>query len=295
VREYAPEYVLWTDGATKRRWVYLPDGATIDTSSMDFWTYPKGMKLWKEFTRDGVRVETRLLEKTGDAADAWRMIAFQWLPDGSDAVARPDGVTDASGTPHDIPSTTQCGKCHGNMLGGALGFSAIQLSHDGPGVTLQTLIDEGRLSAPPAGPFTVPGDAVQRPALGYLHANCGVCHNPNTHIVPKVSMRLWLTVDKLATVEETVTYTTTINRGTSAGVMRVIPGDLANSDMHVRMSTRGGWPQMPPLGSEIVDPDGLATIDAWILSLAAPPGDGGVPDAGSDASIEGGVTDASTD
>src|SRR5262249_55508478 len=61
VRAFQPKYVLWSDGATKRRWLYLPDGGTIDTSDMDYWTYPVGTTAWKEFTRDGVRVETRML------------------------------------------------------------------------------------------------------------------------------------------------------------------------------------------------------------------------------------------
>src|SRR5262245_30688341 len=60
---YAPRFQLWSDGADKRRWLWLPPGARIDTSDMDSWVFPVGTKFWKEFTRDGVRVETRLLEK----------------------------------------------------------------------------------------------------------------------------------------------------------------------------------------------------------------------------------------
>src|SRR5690606_3462582 len=30
VRAYAPQYPLWSDGLTKRRWIALPEGATID-------------------------------------------------------------------------------------------------------------------------------------------------------------------------------------------------------------------------------------------------------------------------
>ena len=44
------------DRAAKRRWIQLPEGATIDTSDMDYWQFPVGTKLWKEFVRDGVRV-----------------------------------------------------------------------------------------------------------------------------------------------------------------------------------------------------------------------------------------------
>src|SRR5688572_31053294 len=57
---------LWADGATKRRWLFLPDGAQIDSADPDHWRFPAGTRLWKEFTRDGVRVETRIMHKTGD-------------------------------------------------------------------------------------------------------------------------------------------------------------------------------------------------------------------------------------
>src|SRR6188472_4441619 len=37
---YAPQYPLWTDGATKRRWVRLPEGAAIDARDPDAWQLP---------------------------------------------------------------------------------------------------------------------------------------------------------------------------------------------------------------------------------------------------------------
>ncbi len=55
-----------TSGATapsRLGWVYLPPGATIDTSNMDEWTFPVGTKFWKEFVVAGVLTETRLLHK----------------------------------------------------------------------------------------------------------------------------------------------------------------------------------------------------------------------------------------
>src|SRR5262245_14466067 len=36
---YSPQYALWTDGATKRRWVRLPDGQRIDASNPDRWVF----------------------------------------------------------------------------------------------------------------------------------------------------------------------------------------------------------------------------------------------------------------
>src|SRR5690606_11039614 len=42
VTAYAPGYELWSDGAEKQRYVWLPPGATIDVSDPDDWDYPVG-------------------------------------------------------------------------------------------------------------------------------------------------------------------------------------------------------------------------------------------------------------
>ena len=58
VLAYTPQYPLWSDGATKRRWIRLPPGAAIDASDPDAWVFPIGTQIWKEFSFGG-RVETR--------------------------------------------------------------------------------------------------------------------------------------------------------------------------------------------------------------------------------------------
>ena len=97
VRSYRPRFELWSDGATKRRWIYLPPGTRIDSSNMDLWSFPVGTKLWKEFTRDGTRVETRLMEKvlaSDTAVGAWSFTTFQWSSTQDSAVAVTEGVRD---------------------------------------------------------------------------------------------------------------------------------------------------------------------------------------------------------
>ena len=103
VLPFEPQYALWSDSAAKKRWVKLPPGSQIDTSEMDYWVYPVGTKLFKEFTRDDVRVETRLLEKVGEGD--WFMRAFQWNEAQTDAEARPT----VSSTPR-APNTTSPAK-----------------------------------------------------------------------------------------------------------------------------------------------------------------------------------------
>src|SRR5262249_57537884 len=105
---------------------------------------------------------------------------FVWLEDESDAVFVPGGELIVRGTMHDVPSASACFICHQGVAGRILGFSAIQLWRASPTPSVASLAAQNLLSAPPAAAvdFTVPGDATARAALGYLHANCGHCHNP---------------------------------------------------------------------------------------------------------------------
>jgi hypothetical protein len=278
VRAFQPKYTLWSDAATKRRWIALPDGEKIDTSDMDYWTYPVGTKVWKEFALDGKRIETRMLHKAGPNPGDWVMIAYQWNSTLTDAEAVPDGVTDANGTTHDIPAQQDCRLGHENMKDRLLGVTAIQLSHSLPGMTLSALITEGRLSdPPPVTAFAIPGPAVAEQALGYLHANCGHCHNPKSFVYTTVPLRLWESTKLLDTVEDTTGYQTTVLQPNSFRPQEHViePGRPDFSELFYRISRRGDG-QMPPLATEYVDTVGEAKIRAWIESMP-PKLDSGLP------------------
>lgn len=276
VRAYEVHYPLWSDGAEKKRWVYIPPGEKIDTTDMDFWNYPVGMKAWKEFSVGGKRIETRLQWKI-DSTD-WVMIAYQWKDDLSDAVAVPLGVQNAKGTTHDIPAVEDCMFCHGNMKDRLLGFNAIQLSHNLPGLKITDLMSENLLTKPPAGPFTLPGSTVDSDALGYLHGNCGDCHNKHSGVFYEVDMELWESTSKLDTVVNTNAYRTAVNKPYAGSPStRITPGDPANSKVYYRMGIVGSG-QMPPVARETVDTVGHEKVRQWIMSLQ-PITDGGT-DAG---------------
>ena len=84
VRAYAPGVTLWSDGAEKNRFVWLPPGTQIDTTKMDEWTFPVGTKFWKGFLLSGQPVETRFLWKR--AAGSWFRTTYRWSADGASAV-----------------------------------------------------------------------------------------------------------------------------------------------------------------------------------------------------------------
>lgn len=92
VHTYAPSYELWSDGASKRRYIRVPEGAQIDTSNMDDWVFPVGTKMWKEFTRGGTRVETRLIARVSDKPDGWAAAAYVWDRDQRNAQLSVDEV-----------------------------------------------------------------------------------------------------------------------------------------------------------------------------------------------------------
>lgn len=275
VRAYAPRYEQWTDGAVKERFLFLPAGTKIDTGDMDNWRFPVGTKAWEHLRAGGRLVETRYLEKVYDDPSGWWQSSYRWDAAGTDAVALPDGGDDAIGAGSRIPSQEECGECHGDASDVLVGVSALQLSSATGHGALSALAAAGLLTAPPPSEFQPPGSGAVQDALGYLHGNCSHCHNGLPDIFRNekaVNMRLLVAY---RSPEETPTYTSTINQrmfhwmpdGTPDGVLfGIVPGKPEKSQLWRRMGSRDGW-QMPPLGTHIVDPAGLAAVHDWIASL----------------------------
>jgi hypothetical protein len=270
VMPYRPVFELWSDGASKRRWIALPPGTRIDTTDMDSWQFPVGSSLWKEFSRDGRRIETRLLRRTGPGQGDWAAMAYLWNDAGDEATAVLDGVRDARGTSHDVPAANECAGCHGGRPSRVLGFSAIQLSGDAPlgMLTLDELVRRDLLTAPPAGRLELHAEPVARAALGYLHVNCGHCHNQERParvglrcFDPENELDFLLRARELGGVTQTAAYRTAVGEA-------IKPGDPGGSEVVKRMSGRSRFPpSMPPLASERVDERGLAEVEAWIRGL----------------------------
>src|SRR5690606_37115407 len=222
-------------------------------------------------------------------------IAYVWNEDQSDAVATPDGLADAKGTPHDVPDQKACGQCHDMRIEKPLGFSAVQLSHDGEGATLSTLMTDGWLTDAPTADLTVPGDETQQELLGYFHANCGHCHRQGSPVDSRESgLHLWLESNALGSFKESNTYVSLVSKESVSGQgsifpMRVVPGDPDNSELMRRLLFRAegetptetpldggtGTPlsgepvevPMPPLGTEMIDEPAVERVRAWIMSL----------------------------
>ena len=284
--QFSPQYPLWTDGATKTRWMELPPGTTIDASNPDAWEFPIGTRFWKEFTFTK-RAETRFIEHT---AQGWKYATYAWNDDESDAVLAPErgiprSVVIRDGVRHGIPSRTDCRSCHEGSPARILGFSALQLSSDRDpnaphaesqpdgGLTLNTLAARGLVRGLPAhlvdsAPRIAASTPVARAALGYLHGNCSYCHTLSGELA---SLKFSLQYPFAAPFDAPPAMSTTIGQLSKfvpsmwdAPGDRVRAGDPDRSVLALRMASRNPVAQMPPVGSRIVDEEAVALIRKWI-------------------------------
>lgn len=290
VLPFSPQYPLWSDGATKRRWIYLPPGASIDATRPEAWEFPRGTRLWKEFSL-GRRVETRIIERLEDGS--WRYAAYVWNEDGTDAILAPsDGITSlqVSGAPNGryaIPSESDCRACHEGAAVPVLGFSALQLSPDRDPlaphaelpseVDLRTLAASGRLRNLPRRlienpPRIAAASPRERATLGYLHGNCGHCHSGPSDAGASVPVPVLLAQDVTDPSSGDKVLRSLIGAssrfrlpGTQGAAQPIIaPGNSHASVLSIRVRSRDPRVQMPPLGTAIPDTESLALIERWI-------------------------------
>ena len=283
---FSPQYPLWSDGAAKRRWIALPAGAAIDGAQPDAWDFPPGTRLWKEF-RYARPIETRYLERLADGS--WRYATYVWNDEGTRATLVPeDGLVvsraDAPGGRYRIPSRTDCLACHEGAGVPVLGFAALQLSADrdplaphaeprtAEHVDLRALVEAGRLrNLPPdllaRPPRIAAGSSTGRAALGYLHANCGHCHND---VGPLALLDLSLAqrvADAAGAASRTVASLVGRDsrfRPRAGEPVHRVAVDGAPSVVTVRMTTRNPLARMPPLGVQVIDDEGIALVERWI-------------------------------
>lgn len=290
VRTWTPQYPLWSDGATKRRWILLPLGRSIDASDPDAWAFPVGTRLWKEFSFEGRRVETRYMERRRDGS--WLFATYRWTAEGGEAQLAPStGVAGAvrltGGSAHDLPSVGDCEACHGAGRTPVLGFSALQLSSDrdplaphaeqpdADAVDLASAVRTGMVRGLPRSLVATPPriraeSDLARAALGYLHGNCSSCHDLRGELsslgldlVQKVTPRPGIAPLARA-IDVPARYQPP---GAREPMLRVAAGLPERSALLHRMSIRTAADQMPPIGTHRVDDSAVELVRAWIATL----------------------------
>lgn len=274
VIEFQPRFPLWTDGLRKRRWLQLPAGASIDASDALEWRFPVGTKVWKEFALPDRPVETRYMELT---ADGWLFGTYVWDVAATTAILAPvrgvRGVAEvAPGVRHDIPGRFDCATCHEGQAQRVLGFSSVQLASgrvhpDYP--DLRELTRRGVLVGVPEQLLEAPARPLdlQDRALGYLHGNCGHCHNSEG---PLAAVGMDLRLDPMHPDSPPAAVATALGRPakssarSAAAPYRLVPGDPDASQIVQRLSTRDPLAQMPPLGTHLVDQEAVDLLVEWI-------------------------------
>lgn len=263
---------LWSDGAAKDRWLFVPDGKKIDVLPDGDFDVPPGSVAVKTFSLGGKRIETRLFVRYEDGG--WAGHSYEWNDEQTDAVLLADGKTKdlGGGNSWYFPSRGECFACHTPGAGFTIGLEARQLNRDDGGNVLDRFAPVlaapiAKESFPALHAADDPGATTEERARGYLHANCSVCHRPDSGAG---AATLDLRVDR------SFSDTRTCNVAPQAGDLgvsdaRIIaPGEPARSTLALRLRALD-QSRMPPLAIRVVDEAGAALIESWIGELTACP------------------------
>ncbi len=172
---YSVQAPLWSDGATKSRWMAVPTGQQIEGTDVWGWNFPAESVLVKTFALPIVdqgktiqrRIETRVMVKVDKE---WFGYSYAWKDDQSDAELVQAGGRDQvfqvnhSGADSSTasqsqsqtwryPSRVECMVCHSRAANYVLGLSTAQMNrlHNYDGVVdnqLQALAHVGLLKMP---------------------------------------------------------------------------------------------------------------------------------------------------
>lgn len=275
VTAYRLNTPLWSDGATKLRFVYLPKGAQAKADGEGLLDLPVGAALIKTFAfpeNGKLRlIETRVLMHR---ADGWIALPYQWNAEQTDAalvlagarlpLTTPQGVSIS----YAIPNKNQCKECH--ALSGKvtpIGPKARNLSAS----WLEALHAAGRLDAVPAIAKRVPvwEERAKAPldaaARGYLDINCAHCHNPKGAASNSGLDLRWEQADP-------VKYgvgkaPTAAGRGSGGLLVDIAPGEPDRSILLYRMHSVEGGIAMPEIGKASPDEAGDALVRRWIAAM----------------------------
>jgi len=299
---YQPNVPFWSDGASKQRWVAIPNDGThndpseqIVFSEEGIWEFPKGAVFIKHFelpvdlqnpgqTR---RLETRFMVHGEDGN--YFGFTYKWLPDRSDAVLLTDSLTesievkdlDGDNTIQKwyYPNREECLTCHKEESGSVLGLNTRQLNGEiiypltgnqanqlatlnSLGIFTPTLNEAQIADYLTMVPLADESQPLEVRARSYLDANCAYCHNPFTGVLAGFDTRFTVPL---------------ANQGIINGLLRdnlgigenrvLVPGDTVHSVLYTRMKIFDDDLAMPPLAKNKLDQQGISLIKDWIISM----------------------------
>lgn len=275
VTPYRLNTPLYSDGAEKLRFVYLPAGARATAAGGGLLDLPVGAALIKTFAfpQGGKRrlIETRVLLHR---ADGWLALPYVWNAEQTEAKlaiagARVPVITPAGeAIEYRVPNKNQCKECHGlsdavvpigpkarNLSGEWLaGFVKAGMLDKVPEVAASLPLWEARADAAP--------EAVAR---GYLDVNCAHCHRPGATASNSGLDLRWEQPDPMAL--GIMKRPVAAGRGAGDLLFDVVPGHPEQSILAHRMKSLEGGVAMPELGKATRDEEGIAAIEKWIAGL----------------------------
>jgi putative heme-binding domain-containing protein len=263
---------MWQDGAKATRFVALPEGKSIKTTTSG---NPDKPNYKVEWPAESVLARTITLEKKIETqvlhfdGETWNGYSYRWNDAGTDAqLVGPDGEEfTIDKQPWRIHGRAECARCHTNWGGFTLGFQPDQLVNIG-----------GKKASEAAGLFDGPfferlknrlvsshddKADLEAKARSWLHANCAHCHRRHGG----GSVQLMVNAD-LPTAETIMLDEKPVRGDLALADARVIsPGHPEQSVLLARIA-RSGNGHMPMIGAREVDPHGFRVLWDWILGEA---------------------------
>ncbi|MEP0392216.1 MAG: SO2930 family diheme c-type cytochrome [Erythrobacter sp.] len=275
VHAYELNTPLWSDGADKLRYIYLPEGAQLKADGDGLLQFPVGSAIIKTFAYgegdDQRFIETRVLLHR---ADGWLALPYRWNDEQTEAKLAIAGdripITTASGEEisYRIPNKNQCKTCHsvdGEVI--PIGPKARNLSAKWLGEAYES----GRLDRVPEGADTLPfwtNTSVSKDARvrAYLDVNCAHCHRPGGGASNSGLDLSW---------EQTDTFAIGINkppvaagRGAGGLLVSIEPGKPEKSILVHRMNSNEPGIAMPELGRSTIDHEAVELMRDWISEMS---------------------------
>ena len=272
---------FWSDNAEKERFFALPSTTASFTPGTDGdWSTPLRSVIVKNFRLGTVMIETRLLmrQSNGD----WAGYSYEWNDAQTDATLVAVGGKEKTLSTQvwSYPSRAQCLQCHTSAAGFSLGLETQQLNKNftysqtginahqlstlsAPAIAMLTpQITNPAAQAKLANPFG--SDSLDLRARAYLHTNCAMCHRPGG------STGVGLNLLASTALAQTSTCNADPTKGTLGltNAKIVAPGLPDSSVLLARANSRDPLVQMPPIGSHVVDANGVALLRQWISGLA---------------------------
>jgi chitodextrinase len=260
---------FWSDGADKQRYISLPPGATVDVANADDWKLPPGGVTIKNFRwpATGKTFETRLFVRHTNGIYAG--YTYKWTSATTAALVGANGDTkDLGGHVWNYPSRAQCMTCHNEKVGGSIALETRQLNVANQ---LSNMSAAGILNPPnpaPLAPFPYHLDAavpLKERAESYLHVNCANCHRGATE--SSAGRATWDARFTTPLAQKKACDELPFEAVSGNANERIIkPGSNALSTVWLRAHQRTNN-FMPPLGSTLVDTDGVQMLADWMNQL----------------------------